>query len=268
MQGCCIGNDCAFATLCYNKATIHATPSITESDEPFGLLCTKGSATQCGTWTWPGSFVRVECVQVGFKSTVFSRATWSDDDYDARIVTQVLTTIDEKSLSYIASTILSGDTDASSTLGASSSPAPSYSNSFEPSQTTSLEPSQSTSIGFHQSTSTDADSSHSSTSPGAIAGGVVGGLAGGAAIAAGFIFFFMRRKKNTSRGNEMSEELRETGYQEVPQNQSHHSSWLMPHVAQPEASYQPEPSELSATSVTKKSHSPQPLAELPERAHR
>lgn len=266
MQGCCKGGTCGFTSTCYNESIINATPLSTETDDPFAVFCTEGSETECGTWTWPalGSFVRMQCAESGFESTVYLAATWVDEDSNSYLARQVITTIDESSLSQISSNFVSGDKDTSSTLTASES-VPAVTT---PSKSDLPETSQSTSSESPQSTGTDGDKSHSSTSSGAIAGGVVGGLAGGAAIAAGVIFFFMRRKKKTRGENETSEELRETGYQAVPQNQSHHSSWIMPHVAEPEAAYQPEFSELSATSATQKSHSSEPLAELPERGHR
>ncbi|KAJ5329104.1 hypothetical protein N7452_009494 [Penicillium brevicompactum] len=200
----------------------------------------------------------MECGTEAGLYTIYTEVKWSNSaNPAARSVTQEIKPTDDEILAYISSTIMTnwglGSTSTSSSGSAHALP---------------KEPAPSTTLQTPQPSATDTEKSNSSTSPGAIAGGVVGGLVGGAAIAAAAIFFFLRRKKKIHQENEPLEELQETGYQAVPQNQSRHSSWLMPHVAEPESTYKPETSEPSTTGVTPELYSPNSPAELPERHHR
>lgn len=258
MQACCVGNECDFASACYNQARIQTDPSVTTSKSPFAVYCTNSKFPECRTWTYPDAYIKMECGSEAELYTVYTEAKWSNSaNPAARSVTQEIKPTDDVFLAYISSTIMKnwglGSTSTSSSGSAQGLPET---------------PSPSTTLQTPQPSATDTEKSNSSTSPGAIAGGVVGGLVGGAAIAAAAIFFFLRRKKKIRQENEPSEELQETGYQAVPQNQPRHSSWLMPHVAEPESTYKPETSEPSTTGATPELYSPNSPAELPERHHR
>lgn len=250
MMGCCAGRDCDFATACVNRDAADETPSLLSTRSPFIKYCNTGIATECATLIWPdSSFYYMSCATYASTRSIYT-AVETYDSYASvgRSVSIEFTTVNDETVSEYSRTRL---------LNWGSSSSTEVSTSQSTTATSSAEP-----------TAHDSEKSSSSTSAGAIAGGVVGGLAGGAAIAAAGIFFFLRRKKKLRQGSAPSEELQENAYQAVPQNQSQHSSWLMPHVAEPEATYKPETSEPSTTGASPEPYSQDPPAELPDRRYR
>ncbi|CAI7637073.1 unnamed protein product [Penicillium bialowiezense] len=250
MMGCCAGRDCDFATACVNRDAVDETPSLLSTRSPFIKYCNTGIATECATLIWPdSSFYYMSCATYASTRSIYT-AVETYDSYASvgRSVSIEFTTVNDETVSEYSRTRL---------LSWGSSSSTEASTSQSTTATSSAEP-----------TAHGSEKSSSSTSAGAIAGGVVGGLAGGAAIAAAGIFFFLQRKKKLRQGSVPSEELQENAYQAVPQNRSQHSSWLMPHVAEPEATYKPETSEPSTTGATPEPYSQDPPAELPDRRYR
>jgi len=224
LVGCCSGDDCGFASACYDKTAMDATPSLISTNDPFAIFCTDEAAPACATYTWEGDkYTNFNCEEVSSVYTVYTTGIWEPDESgDGTPVTQFATTINDAAISRFTS------------LYNPSTPPPNLGVKKSSTASNKTKPTP-------KPTAAGSTNSGSSTSTGAIAGGVVGGLAGGAAIGAGAIFLFLKKKKKTRQENKpsVSDDAPQPGYQIVPQVQStsgHSSSQMQQVPSEVEAS--------------------------------
>lgn len=160
MLGCCSSSSCSFVTTCADASQIAATPSFTDTPQPFTTYCTETDYPACATDIYSDVdvtfFLCLSTSGIGVVYTTglsyYSTGTVVDR-YDA-----YLTPANDDVLSSYTATFSTPS--ASSTSSSSSSDEPKESNE---------------------------------SNAGPIAGGVVGGVAGVALIAAAGFFFFRKK---------------------------------------------------------------------------
>lgn len=215
MAGCCSGSSCAFETTCYDYSQISLTPSLTETYDAFGIYCADAAQPACVTWTYPGvaggGVTDYGCDTSAYIMNLYTTGTYPYVTGSTEVISKIfVTTANDETLSSYSSeyATASKSNQALASSGmhrASSTPV-----------------TVATSTASHTGSGSSSSSS-SSPSTGAIAGGVVGGVAGGAAIGAAAIFFFLQRRKRQRKAADPSD-LGQSGYQNVSENQSGHSS--------------------------------------------
>lgn len=178
MLACCDEGmkNCDFYSTCINFSEISATPSLTDTPQPFALYCTESASPACMTWYYDSiSVTDFGCWETAGGVDMY---TWATDPASTS------GTVDEYSLfltpigtevvdSYIA-TFSSMHDHKKATNGPTTTPTP--------------------------SSDANADSGSESNNTGAIAGGVVGGVAGVALIGAAGFFIGKKMSKKKAAG--------------------------------------------------------------------